>query len=187
MRAALTSMGLALPPKRVLVNLAPADVLKEGSHFDLPVALAVLAAMDVHDRWLQTPLLTYATNKPPSSAATVCRSATAPFLPRSRARPSCCSIRVVTALTRDTACGDAAARSSVKISDFRSSSLETSVMFPYTMVACALPKAAPSADEDDDLSIIFSVRLPDANPDVLLLLIKPCKASHRDHQADPAR
>lgn len=46
-RAALTSMGLALPPKRVLVNLAPADVLKEGSHFDLPVALGVLAAMDV--------------------------------------------------------------------------------------------------------------------------------------------
>jgi magnesium chelatase family protein len=40
-------MGLALPPKRVLVNLAPADMLKEGSHFDLPVALAVLAAMDV--------------------------------------------------------------------------------------------------------------------------------------------
>jgi magnesium chelatase family protein len=46
-RAALTSMGLALPPKRVLVNLAPADMLKEGSHFDLPVALAVLAGMDV--------------------------------------------------------------------------------------------------------------------------------------------
>jgi magnesium chelatase family protein len=46
-RAALTSMGLALPPKRVLINLAPADMLKEGSHFDLPVALAVLAAMDV--------------------------------------------------------------------------------------------------------------------------------------------
>jgi magnesium chelatase family protein len=46
-RAALTAMGLALPPKRVLVNLAPADMVKEGSHFDLPVALAVLAAMDV--------------------------------------------------------------------------------------------------------------------------------------------
>ncbi len=46
-RAALTAMGLALPPKRVLVNFAPADMLKEGSHFDLPVALAVLAAMDV--------------------------------------------------------------------------------------------------------------------------------------------
>jgi magnesium chelatase family protein len=46
-RAALTAMGLAMPLKRVLVNLAPADMLKEGSHFDLPVALAVLAAMDV--------------------------------------------------------------------------------------------------------------------------------------------
>jgi len=46
-RAALTSMGLALPPKRVLINLAPADLLKEGSHFDLPIALAVLAAMEI--------------------------------------------------------------------------------------------------------------------------------------------
>jgi magnesium chelatase family protein len=33
-RAALTAMGLALPPRRVLINLAPADLLKEGSHFD---------------------------------------------------------------------------------------------------------------------------------------------------------
>jgi magnesium chelatase family protein len=49
-RAALTAMGLALPPKRVLINLAPADLLKEGSHFDLPIALAVLAAMDVLPR-----------------------------------------------------------------------------------------------------------------------------------------
>ncbi len=39
-RAALTAMGLSLPPKRVLINLAPADLLKEGSHFDLPIALA---------------------------------------------------------------------------------------------------------------------------------------------------
>lgn len=46
-RAALIAMGLALPPKRVLINLAPADLVKEGSHFDLPIALAVLAAMDV--------------------------------------------------------------------------------------------------------------------------------------------
>jgi magnesium chelatase family protein len=46
-RAALTSMGLALPPRRVLINLAPADLLKEGSHFDLPIALAVLVAMEV--------------------------------------------------------------------------------------------------------------------------------------------
>lgn len=46
-RAALAAMGLALPPRRITVNLAPADVLKEGSHFDLPIAVAVLMAMDV--------------------------------------------------------------------------------------------------------------------------------------------
>src|SRR5262249_23176980 len=46
-RAALTSIGLALPPRRITVNLAPADVLKEGSHFDLPIALALLVAMEV--------------------------------------------------------------------------------------------------------------------------------------------
>jgi magnesium chelatase family protein len=49
-RAALTAMGLALPPRRVIVNLAPADLAKEGSHFDLPMALGVLAAMDVLPR-----------------------------------------------------------------------------------------------------------------------------------------
>lgn len=46
-RAALHAIGLSLPSKRVTVNLAPADVVKEGSHFDLPIALAVLAAMGV--------------------------------------------------------------------------------------------------------------------------------------------
>ncbi len=46
-RAALGAMGLALPTKRITVNLAPADLLKEGSHFDLPIALGLLAAMDV--------------------------------------------------------------------------------------------------------------------------------------------
>jgi len=44
-RSALTAMGLALPPKRITVNLAPADLQKEGSHFDLPIALGLLAAM----------------------------------------------------------------------------------------------------------------------------------------------
>src|SRR5258708_18805901 len=44
--AALASLGLGLPPRRITVNLAPADVLKEGSHFDLPIALALLAAME---------------------------------------------------------------------------------------------------------------------------------------------
>jgi magnesium chelatase family protein len=46
-RAAMTGMGLALPAKRITVNLSPADLPKEGSHFDLPIALAVLAAMEV--------------------------------------------------------------------------------------------------------------------------------------------
>ncbi|MEO0035923.1 MAG: hypothetical protein RLZZ501_1946 [Pseudomonadota bacterium] len=46
-RAAFNSLGLALPPKRITVNLAPADLLKEGSHFDLPIALGLLAAMEV--------------------------------------------------------------------------------------------------------------------------------------------
>jgi len=46
-RAAFNALGLALPPKRITVNLAPADLLKEGSHFDLPIALGLLAAMEV--------------------------------------------------------------------------------------------------------------------------------------------
>ena len=46
-RSALGAMGLALPPQRITVNLSPADVLKEGSHFDLPIALGLLASMDV--------------------------------------------------------------------------------------------------------------------------------------------
>ncbi len=48
-RAALHAIGLSLPPKRIAINLAPADVLKEGSHFDLPIALGLLAAMQVID------------------------------------------------------------------------------------------------------------------------------------------
>lgn len=46
-RAALHALGIALPAKRLTVNLAPADVHKEGSHYDLPIALGLLAAMDV--------------------------------------------------------------------------------------------------------------------------------------------
>jgi magnesium chelatase family protein len=46
-RGALVAIGLALPPQRITVNLAPADLLKEGSHFDLPIALAMLAEMGV--------------------------------------------------------------------------------------------------------------------------------------------
>ena len=46
-RAALHALGIALPAKRLTVNLAPADVAKEGSHYDLPIALGLLAAMEV--------------------------------------------------------------------------------------------------------------------------------------------
>lgn len=46
-KAALSSMGLSLPAKRVLVNLAPADLVKEGSHFDLAIAVAILASMKI--------------------------------------------------------------------------------------------------------------------------------------------
>lgn len=44
-RAALNASGLALPAKRITVNLAPADMPKEGSHYDLPIALGVMAAI----------------------------------------------------------------------------------------------------------------------------------------------
>ena len=47
--SALSALGLALPPKRITVNLSPADLPKEGSHYDLPIALALLAAMGVVD------------------------------------------------------------------------------------------------------------------------------------------
>ncbi len=46
-RAALYAIGLALPFKRITVNLAPADLPKEGSHYDLPIAIGLLAAMGV--------------------------------------------------------------------------------------------------------------------------------------------
>ena len=44
-RSALVASGLALPAKRITVNLAPADLPKEGSHYDLPIALAVMGAI----------------------------------------------------------------------------------------------------------------------------------------------
>lgn len=44
-RSALTSSGLSLPPKRITINLAPADLPKEGSHYDLPIALGLMAAI----------------------------------------------------------------------------------------------------------------------------------------------
>ena len=46
-RAALTSLGIGLPPKRITINLAPADLPKEGAHYDLPIALGILTAMGI--------------------------------------------------------------------------------------------------------------------------------------------
>lgn len=48
-RAAIAAIGLSLPPKRITVNLSPADLPKEGSHYDLPIALALLGAMGIVD------------------------------------------------------------------------------------------------------------------------------------------
>lgn len=44
-QAALHASGLSMPAKRVTVNLAPADLPKEGSHYDLPIAVGLMAAM----------------------------------------------------------------------------------------------------------------------------------------------
>jgi magnesium chelatase family protein len=44
-RAALNASGLAMPAKRITVNLAPADLPKEGSHYDLPIALGIMGAI----------------------------------------------------------------------------------------------------------------------------------------------
>jgi magnesium chelatase family protein len=46
-RAALSALSIALPPKKITINLSPADLPKEGSHFDLPIALALLAALEI--------------------------------------------------------------------------------------------------------------------------------------------
>src|SRR5215472_10872801 len=46
-RASFRALGLALPPQRISVNLSPADLAKEGSHYDLPIALGLLVAMGV--------------------------------------------------------------------------------------------------------------------------------------------
>ncbi|MEM9967178.1 MAG: YifB family Mg chelatase-like AAA ATPase [Pseudomonadota bacterium] len=46
-RTALNSLAIALPSKRITINLSPADLPKEGSHFDLPLALALLSALDI--------------------------------------------------------------------------------------------------------------------------------------------
>src|SRR5262249_39848121 len=55
-RGAFAGLGLAMPGRRIVVNLAPADLPKEGNHFDLPIALTLLSHMgvlppDALDNW----------------------------------------------------------------------------------------------------------------------------------------
>lgn len=49
--SALTNLGIGLPTKKIIVNLAPADLMKEGSHFDLPIILGILQHMEVIPRY----------------------------------------------------------------------------------------------------------------------------------------
>lgn len=44
-RAALSSIGISFPAKKILINLAPADLIKEGSHFDLAISIGIITAM----------------------------------------------------------------------------------------------------------------------------------------------
>lgn len=46
-RATLSTLGLILPPRRITINLAPADILKEGTHYDLPIILGILETMGI--------------------------------------------------------------------------------------------------------------------------------------------
>src|SRR5580700_10670604 len=46
-RAAFSGLGLAMPGKRIVANLSPADLPKEGSHYDVPIAMALMIAMGI--------------------------------------------------------------------------------------------------------------------------------------------
>ncbi len=48
-KAAIRNSGFSFPTKKIIVNLAPADIKKEGASFDLPIALAILSTEDVID------------------------------------------------------------------------------------------------------------------------------------------
>ena len=58
-RSALHTIGLSLPGKHITVNLAPADMLKEGTHYDLPIVMALMTAMGVlpEEQWVEMILI----------------------------------------------------------------------------------------------------------------------------------
>jgi hypothetical protein len=79
-RAALVASGLALPARRITVNLAPADLPKEGSHYDLPIALGLMAAPSRRTRSRALPFWanSASTARSPRSLA-CCRPRSAPM------------------------------------------------------------------------------------------------------------
>ncbi|MEL7030033.1 MAG: magnesium chelatase domain-containing protein, partial [Pseudomonadota bacterium] len=82
-RAALSAIGLGLPPKRIIVNLAPADLPKDGGHFDLPIALALLMELgatprDAADRFAVIGELGLDATLAPVAGALPARGCTAP-------------------------------------------------------------------------------------------------------------
>ena len=77
-RSALIASGLALPARRITVNLAPADVPKEGTHYDLPIALGLMAAIGAI---------------PPDALAVLPCSASSASTGRSRRSQACCPRR----------------------------------------------------------------------------------------------
>ena len=77
-RSALIASGLALPARRITVNLAPADLPKEGSHYDLPIALGLMAAIGAI---------------PPDALSVLRCSANSDSMDRSRRSRACCRRR----------------------------------------------------------------------------------------------
>ena len=46
-KAALNAIGISLPSQKIVINLAPSSIIKEGSHYDLPIILTILSAMKI--------------------------------------------------------------------------------------------------------------------------------------------
>ena len=83
-RGALASLGLMQPPAHVSINLAPADLAKEGTHFDLPIVLGLLVEMEVEMEVLPPDCL---------DGLLAMRAGSGRIDQRGRRRPSCCHPR----------------------------------------------------------------------------------------------
>jgi glutathione S-transferase len=90
-RTALQAMAIALPSKRITVNLSPADLPKEGSHFDLPIALALLAALDIVPRREGGNAMALGELSLDGRAGAGASARCPPRSPRARTTASCCA------------------------------------------------------------------------------------------------